>query len=221
MIHMQSKCLKQTVRLVIVATFLFIVSGLLYNHGFADSQRTAEKKKKALIPEQQTAEPISMLTLPEGAKVSERIISLQGLSNVGKVSPVIFRGAQPLPEGYLTLKNIGVKTIINLRSKHSEKKEVESAGMKSIQVPMDVLKDVDIKTINSVIDMMINMDNQPVYVHCKLGQDRTGIVIAAYRMRVERWSLKEAEAEMQLFGFNDLWWELKEFIREYAKSLGE
>lgn len=170
---------------------------------------------------QQTAEPISMLTLPEGAKVSERIISLQGLSNVGKVSPVIFRGAQPLPEGYLTLKKIGVKTIINLRSKHSEKKDVESAGMKSIEVPMNVLKDVDIKTINSVIDMMINIDNQPVYVHSKLGQDRTGIVIAAYRMRVERWSLKEAEAEMQLFGFNDLWWELKESIRKYAKSLEE
>jgi protein tyrosine/serine phosphatase len=68
---------------------------------------------------------------------------------------------------------------------------------------------------------MINPDNQPVYIHCQLGQDRTGVVIAAYRMRVDGWSLSEAEAEMQSFGFNDLWFKLKKFVREYAESLGE
>ena len=53
--------------------------------------------------------------LPEGAKVSERIVHLPGLSHVGRVAPGIFRGAQPLPEGYATLAEIGVRTVINLR----------------------------------------------------------------------------------------------------------
>ena len=53
--------------------------------------------------------------LPEGAKVSERIVRLPGLSHVGRVAPGIFRGAQPLPEGYATLAEIGVRTVINLR----------------------------------------------------------------------------------------------------------
>jgi len=61
----------------------------------------------------------------------------------------------------------------------------------------------------------------PVFLHCRQGQDRTGIVVAAYRMKVDGWSLADAEAEMRSFGFHDIWMELKEFIREYAKGLGK
>ncbi len=157
--------------------------------------------------------------LPDSAKVSERIFGLQGLSNVGKVAPGIYRGAQPKPEGYKTLKEVGIKTVINLRTSKSEKTEVEAEGMQSIEVPMSVLRDVKDDTVDKIIDMMIKPENQPVYVHCRQGQDRTGVVIAAYRMRIEKWPFKEAEAEMQSFGFNDLWYELKEFIRDYAKEL--
>ncbi len=163
----------------------------------------------------------SLTGLPDGAKVSERVFNLPGLSNVGRVTTVIYRGAQPQIEGYATLKKMGIKTVINLRTSKSEKKEVVSAGMRSVEIPLNVLKDVDIKKVNNILDMMADTDNQPVYVHCRQGQDRTGIVIAAYRMKVEGWSLKEAEAEMQSFGFNDIWRELKEFIRNYAKSLGK
>ncbi|GAB4483649.1 MAG: hypothetical protein OHK006_05390 [Thermodesulfovibrionales bacterium] len=118
------------------------------------------------------------------------------------------------------MKKMGVRTVINLRTGSSEKQAVEAAGMKSVEVPLSVLKDVDRKTIDSIVDIMKDRANQPVFVHCRLGQDRTGIVIAAYRMKVDGWSLADAEAEMQTFGFNDIWHELKEFIRDYAKSLG-
>ncbi|MCX7794185.1 MAG: dual specificity protein phosphatase family protein [Thermodesulfovibrionales bacterium] len=162
----------------------------------------------------------SSINLPEGARVSKLIFGLPGLSNVGQVSEGIFRGAQPLPEGYLTLKKMGIKTVINLRN-HSEKEAVEAAGMKSIEIPLSVLKKTSIEDVNRIIEIISNPENQPVYVHCRHGQDRTGIVIAAYRMRIDGWSLKEAEAEMQAFGFNDLWKNLKEFIRHYAKTLGK
>lgn len=159
--------------------------------------------------------------LPKDAKVSERLFGLQGLSNVGRVTPVVYRGAQPLPQGYATLKSMGIKTVINLRTNHGEKEMVEAAGMQSIEIPMSVLKDVEVGKVNRIIDIMKDPNNQPVYVHCRLGQDRTGVVIAAYRMRVEGWSFKEAEEEMQAFGFNDIWHELKEFIVRYAKSIGK
>ena len=206
MICKQSKIRRQDRKLIVLIFFFFILCEILPLSGFSAEIYHSESEKA---------------TLPNEAKASERIFNLRGLSNVGRVSPGIYRGAQPLPEGYDTLKKMGVRTVINLRSKHSEKNTVEALGMKSIEVPFSVLKDVNIEKINSLIDIMINPDNQPVYVHCKLGQDRTGIVIAAYRMRVDGWSLKEAEAEMQAFGFNDLWYELKEFIRNYAKSLSK
>ncbi len=155
------------------------------------------------------------------ARFSERIFGLKGLTNCGRVTPNIYRGAQPLPEGYATLKKMGVRTVINLRTTSSEKKAVESAGMKSVEVPLSVLSDVNPKAVDSIIDIMKDPSNQPVYVHCRQGQDRTGIIVAAYRMKVNGWSFADAEAEMQSFGFNDIWHELKEFIREYAKGLGK
>jgi tyrosine-protein phosphatase SIW14 len=157
------------------------------------------------------------LSLPEGAKTSERIIGLPGLPNVGRVAPGIFRGGQPLAEGYPTLKKMGIRTVINLRHSHSEKAAVETLGMKSIEIPINTFKRVDKKTVDRVVDLMADPSLQPVYVHCALGQDRTGVVVAAYRMRKEGWTLREAEVEMQAFGFNDIWINLKDFIEDYAE----
>ena len=161
------------------------------------------------------------LSLPKEARFSERIFGLRGLTNVGLLAPRLYRGAQPAPIGYATLKRMGVKTVVNLRTRYSEKQTVEAMGMKSVEVPLNVLTDANPNTVNAIIDIMKNPDNQPVYIHCRQGQDRTGIIVAAYRMRVEGWSFKDAEAEMQSFGFNDIWVELKEFIREYARGLGK
>ena len=160
-------------------------------------------------------------SFPKEARFSERIFGLKGLTNVGRVVPHLYRGAQPATDGYATLKMMGVKTVVNLRTSSSERQKVEEAGMKSVEVPLSVLSDVNPKTVNAIIDIMKNPDNQPVYIHCRQGQDRTGIIVAAYRMKVEGWSFKDAETEMQSFGFNDIWVELKEFIREYSRGLGK
>ncbi len=158
--------------------------------------------------------------LPAGARSSEHIYgSLPGLSNVGRVSPGIFRGAQPTKEGYATLKMMGVKTVINLRTSMSENKAVEAAGMRSIEVPMEMSTDQLKTKVDRVVALMADSANQPVFVHCRHGQDRTGIVVAAYRMKVEGWRLADAEAEMQAFGFNDIWINFKKFIRRYGEQL--
>ena len=155
---------------------------------------------KASVPMKSPKASGAVVVLPEKARISERIFGLKGISNVGRVSRGVFRGDQPRSEGYATLKQMGIKTIINLRSNHSEKKRVEAEGMRSIEMPLSVFDNVGVKTVNRIIEIMADPGNQPAYVHCKLGQDRTGVVIAAYRMKVDGWSLKEAEAEMQAFG---------------------
>jgi tyrosine-protein phosphatase SIW14 len=157
--------------------------------------------------------------LPTGAKTSERILGLAGLKNVGRVSPLIFRGAQPAPQGYATLKKMGIRTVLNLRTSVSEKQQVEAAGMKSVEIPIKMSGDVTREKINKIVAIMADPANQPVFVHCKLGKDRTGIVMAAYRMKVEGWPLTLAESEMESFGFNEVWINLKSFIRSYAVSL--
>jgi protein tyrosine/serine phosphatase len=43
--------------------------------------------------------------------------------------------------------------------------------------------------------------HKKVFVHCRLGDDRTGMMIASYRMALEDWSANDAMLEMQHFGF--------------------
>jgi protein tyrosine/serine phosphatase len=154
-------------------------------------------------------------SLPEGTSVSERMFGLPGLSHVGRVAPGIFRGAMPRPEGYATLAKMGVRSVINLRSRNEEKEQVEAHGMHSFGVPMSVFRDVNPKMVRKAVALMADPANQPVYVHCRQGRDRTGVVVAVYRMEIDGWSREMAEEEMQAYGFHDVWFRMKSFVREY------
>ena len=152
---------------------------------------------------------------------SEHLYNLPGLGNVGRVALGIYRGEQPGPGGYATLKQLGIKTVIDLRTSESEKAQVEAAGMRAIAVPIEMTRKGLKEKVDQVVALMADPANQPVYVHCRHGQDRTGIVVAAYRMTLDNWSLKDVEAEMQSFGFNDVWVNFKKFIRSYKAPAGK
>ena len=157
--------------------------------------------------------------LPMDAHTSERIYNLPGLSNVGRIAPGVYRGAQPGANGYATLKKMGIRTVIDFRTTENDRQQVEKAGMRSISVPIEMSRDGLREKVDRVVALMADPANQPVFIHCRHGQDRTGIVSAAYRMKVEGWSLKDAETEMQAFGFNDVWINFKRFIRQYGAEL--
>lgn len=151
-------------------------------------------------------------------RYSEHVYNLPGLSNVGRVSPHIYRGALPGKAGYATLKQLGIKTVIDMRTTGSEKAEVENAGMASISIPIEMSRNGLQAKVEQVMSVMADPARQPVYVHCRHGQDRTGIVVAAYRMKYQGWQLTDAETEMQAFGFNDVWINFKKFIRQYGSQ---
>ncbi len=159
-------------------------------------------------------------TLPDGARISERLFGLPGLSNVGRVAPGVYRGAAPSQQGYETLSRMGMRTVINLRSDNDEKKAVESHGMRSLGLPMSAYGAVEAGTVRRAVALMADPANRPVYVHCLQGRDRTGVVVAVYRVEVDGWSPNEAEEEMRAFGFHDVWFRMKEFVRRYRSGRG-
>ena len=150
--------------------------------------------------------------------VPERLFGLLGLTSVGRVAPGIFRGAQPDPEGYATLKAMGIRTVINLRTRHGERKAVEAEGMRYVNIPMRFWGKVDPAVVRMALSAMTDPANQPVFIHCSRGKDRVGVVVAVYRMEVDGWSEAEAEAEMEAFGFHEIWSQLKEFVRRYPEG---
>lgn len=197
---------------------LFLLLSISYGgHGEAQAgSPQAVDASRTYLQEPQTCRPPSV---PEGVRVSEHLFGLPGLIKVGRVAHGVYRGAQPAPEGYATLKKMGIKTIINLRTTVSEKKAVEASGMKSVEIPLGMFNNGDAEKVDKIVAIMADPSNRPVFVHCKLGQDRTGIVVAAYRMKIEGWPLCLAEAEMESFGFNGVWVNLRRFLHRYAAGL--
>ena len=63
--------------------------------------------------------------------------------------------------------------------------------------------------------------NQKVFVHCRLGEDRTGMMVAAYRMADEGWTADEAMAEMQKFGFSTFHHMICPGLASYEKDFPE
>lgn len=145
----------------------------------------------------------------------EHLVSLPGLPSIGRVAPGIFRGAQPEPEGYATLKAIGIRTVVNFRQRHGEREAVEAAGMRYIEIPMSFFTKADPAVVRKALSVMTDPANQPVFLHCSRGVDRVGVVVAVYRMEVDGWSKEEAEAEMDALGFHKIWYRLKKTVKDW------
>lgn len=140
-------------------------------------------------------------------------IALEGLPNLHKVSDDLYRSAQPTALGMQNLTNLGIKTVINLRTFHSDEGEMAGVPINRVHIWMktwhaereDVLRFLQIVTVPT---------NTPVLVHCQHGADRTGLMCAMYRIVVQGWSKEDALQEMTKgdFGFHEMWSNLPKWI---------
>lgn len=128
-----------------------------------------------------------------------------GVSNFGEVNSHLYRGGQPKGTGYTNLKKMGIDVVIDLRlsGKDTEKKFVNKAGMQYVAIPWHCMFPKD-KHVVKFLSVLEENKGKKVFVHCRYGDDRTGMMIAAYRMAVERWTPEEARKEMEKFGFHRL-----------------
>jgi protein tyrosine/serine phosphatase len=149
---------------------------------------------------------------------AQRIDGVAGLENFARISPTLYRGAQPTEEGFRQLKAMGVKTVIDFRSFHSTKKQVEAAGMTAMELPLKAdfgsvpPTEDELKTFFKAV---LDPARQPVYIHCAFGKDRTGTMAAVYRLEVDGWTPEEAMQEMEAFGYHNVYRDLVTFIRTY------
>lgn len=138
-----------------------------------------------------------------------------GLSNFYRVTTNLYRGAQPGPRGMAELKAMGIKVVLNLRSLHSDKKELLGVGIKQASIHMEPWHVSD-KDVVAFLKLVSNTNNLPIFVHCQRGADRTGLMCAMYRVAICGWTKDEAIAEMKEggFHFNPLWWNIVHYVRK-------
>jgi tyrosine-protein phosphatase SIW14 len=125
--------------------------------------------------------------------------SVSGVGNFYQVDEHVYRGAQPTPEGFQYLASIGVKTVLDLREadgrSREERRLVTVAGMHYVNVPMTGLTPPSEEQITNILALLEDSAVGPVFVHCKRGADRTGAVIAAYRINHDHWNNQRALTE--------------------------
>ena len=146
------------------------------------------------------------------------------LPNLAVVTPVLVRGGQPTQEGLLLLKNSGVKTIVDLRNEEDivnrESRAARQLGLGFENIPMDVFNEPSEATITRFLKIVNDPEKQPVYVHCLHGQDRTGTMVAIYRLQDQGWRAEQAYQEMLNHGFRAGLVRLSDAVFDWAQRLG-
>jgi protein tyrosine/serine phosphatase len=138
-----------------------------------------------------------------------------GLSNFYEVTTNLYRGAQPTAKGMTELQAMGIKTVLNLRSFHSDHHLVSSGDMKLARLHMKPWHAED-EDVVAFLKIASNPNNLPVFVHCQRGADRTGMVCAMYRIVICGWTKEAAIQEMKEggFHFNTGWQNLVDYINQ-------
>jgi len=142
-------------------------------------------------------------------------ISLPGTPNFYKVSDDLYRGAQPDEKGFRQLEELGIKTVINLRSSHSDRDKLKGTNLNYEHIPMTAWHPEN-EDVKRFLEIATDANLTPVFVHCKRGADRTGMMCAIYRVAVQGWSKDEAIEEMTKggYGFYSIWQNIIDYIRK-------
>lgn len=123
-----------------------------------------------------------------------------------EVSPGFYRGGRLDEAGVARLAKLGVKTIVNLENDTSavasEKRWAAAASITEVSSPMSGTWTPDDHQVDGLLATLADRSNYPLYIHCKKGMDRTGVIVALHRVVNEGWTVAAAARERDLLGFN-------------------
>lgn len=133
------------------------------------------------------------------------VVSTVTIENFGKVNESYYRGGQPKEKNIVQLKQLGIKTIIDLRKdkKPEAATWAANAGLRYFNIPMLPARAATEEQTNYFLSLVNDPANWPVYVHCKGGRHRTGALTAVYRITHDGWNAQQAFEEMLKYDFND------------------
>lgn len=138
-----------------------------------------------------------------------------GLPHFAKVDDGLYRSGQPTAEGLAAAERLGIRTVVNLRSAHTDAPLLAGTGLRYVEIPCRQWS-MDDADVAAFLEVATDPAMRPVLVHCAEGRDRTGLAVASYRVAVDGWSYAEAEREMRAFGPNALWSNLGHCLRRVA-----
>jgi len=141
-----------------------------------------------------------------------------------EVAPGFCRGRLPTPAGLRFLKQKGIRTIVDLRPEDGERALVEELGMQYVKLPISAWDRIPEETIQTFFRIVRDPGKQPVFMHCRRGADRVGVMVGFYRIAFQGWDGERAYREARAMGMR--WWyrglkrQLDEFAAKQAAARG-
>ncbi|MBI4916559.1 MAG: tyrosine-protein phosphatase [Acidobacteria bacterium] len=144
---------------------------------------------------------------PTSAPFAERL-EVAGVPNLGRVSPTLLRGGQPTDEGMRALAALDVTVVVDLRDDAgqfaAERALAEGLGMRAVHLPLHGWRTPRREQVEEFLAILCANRDRTVFVHCRRGAERTGVMLAAYRLAADGWSAEHALAEMKAYRFRAL-----------------
>jgi protein tyrosine/serine phosphatase len=157
----------------------------------------------------------------EGA--AARKLSLPGLPNLGQVTEMLYRGGQPTEEGYRELKKLGIQIIVNFRNEkeniEAERREVEALGMRYVSIPWSGWHKPTNHQVARFLTLLRANREKKIFAHCHHGSERTGVMVAAFRMAMQDWTPQQVLEEMKEFHFHHFWFRhLRSYVEDFPRQ---
>jgi protein tyrosine phosphatase (PTP) superfamily phosphohydrolase (DUF442 family) len=140
-----------------------------------------------------------------------------GIPRFVEVEPGFARGGQPSEEGIRALATRGYRTVVSLRHDDVERERVRAAGMEYVEIPMKCglfgAPAPSRTQARAFLSAVGDSAKRPVFVHCHHGRDRTGVMVALYRVARNGWTAERAITEMKERGIRPQYRAYRRYIR--------
>ncbi len=161
-------------------------------------------------------------TISNAQRVHDSKPRYEELPNFHRVNANVYRGGQPRKGGLQRLASLGVNTVINLRDDDEradiEGREATAAGLRYFNIPVGRFGRPEDAEIDQVLALISASENGTVFIHCAHGADRTGVVVAVYRISQDGWTGEQARKEATRYGMK--FWQrgMKDYIIDYHRD---
>ena len=188
--------------IITAASLAVAISTIVFSSGSPNESPTGSRGEPRL---EDTAGEVAA-TLPLFHRVDENYV----------------RGSQPLRGGIGTLTQLGVKTLVDLRSIYDHTDDVkdaaEAAGLGYEWAPMSVWNPPTDEEANRFVSLVTDTTRGPFFVFCADGLNRIGEMTAIYRVAHSDWSVEKALDEADRLGFNPYYYTLRNYVWDYARK---
>jgi tyrosine-protein phosphatase SIW14 len=159
---------------------------------------------------------VALPNLPAGAAAMQ--MNMVGVPNLNVVSRTLYRSAQPTAVGFQNLARFGIRSVISLRQSVNDAPLALNTNLALHHIRMrtwDVSQNESALIVEALAILQASLRLGKTLVHCTHGADRTGLIIALWRILYQGWAREDAIIEMETggFGYHHMWVNIPHYIR--------